>query len=135
MSEIPEELNLQREEFQSELDWIEPLLRRLNLFSTQVVRGLKDLAIGPNVAGQIETVRVATGATVEEAFPIKFALKMPRRPRVLQVGLAQFVDAPSTTFTDAVFPTWQVTANGVSILHLTGLTTNTKYVFNFVLFP
>ncbi len=135
MAEIPEELGFQKEEFTTQLPWIEPLLRRLNALATQVSSALKDLVIGTNVVGQIEEVRLDVGAVIADSFPLYFNVKMSRKPRVLLVGSAKLFTAPSTAWTTGCFPTWELVDGRVKINYLTSLTINNSYAFTFLLLP
>lgn len=139
MSGLPDEMNLQKEEFASQLPWIEPLIRRLNLLAGQVRSAFAGLEIGPNVIGQVETVTFTTSDPVSATFPIYFSVKMSKKPRVLIVGDAVAVDLPDANFVDALFPTWHLVdkdgKSSVKISHITGLVVSTKYQINLLCLP
>jgi hypothetical protein len=137
MATAPKPTTLSREDYPEQAGWIDRLLRPLNAFMSEVSSTLSGrLTLGDNVMAQTEVVRVDTPATVANAFPVYFAVKMSAKPRALVVARVEDLTTSSSTFSSAVFATWEPTNdNRVKLSLVSGLSANTKYRFTLLLFP
>lgn len=127
MSQPPKPQALSREDFPSQADWIDRLLRPINSFITQTSAFLGgDLVAQGRVFVAEDTF--TTAATVSDSFPRYFAV--PGAPKTVKIGGIEDV-AAGGIFTDAVFPTWIPSNDGkqfkVRVNYLSGLAALTKY--------
>lgn len=124
------------EDYQDAPEWFERFLETYNTFASAVAGALTGGIDRENTVSQLEeNVRVVTGASVAEnvaPFPLIFRNRMPVKPRALWVVAAANQASGGPVFSTAVMPTWDMTPDGrVRIRYLSGLSTNSKYLFSF----
>ena len=127
MSQPPKPQALSREDFPSQAEWIDRLLRPINSFFSQT-----SAFLGGDLVSQ-GRVRLAedtftTAAVVTDSFPRFFAV--PSQPKSVTIGQIEDI-TNGAVFADAVFPTWTPSNDGrqfqVKVAHLSGLGALTKY--------
>jgi len=136
MATPPPVKRLSIDDFDEAPEWFSQFLDSYNMFASSVGQALQGGLDRDNLVGQLEEgVRVVTGASVAEnvaPFPIIFKLRMSQRPRGLWVVNAINQASGSPVFSSAVMPSWDLTPDGrVRIRYLSGLSTNSKYLFSF----
>lgn len=136
MAAPPPIKRLNAEDFDDAPEWFASFLESYNSFASSVAAALSSGIDRDNLTAQLEEdVRVVTGASVAEnvaPFPIIFKLRMPARPRALWVVKPINQATGSPVFSSAVMPSWDLTPDGrVRIRYLSGLSTNSKYLFSF----